>query len=86
MTGLSDPSPSDLSEGTGEPGPIKGPVKVEQTFRIDGRKLTVLVTLPSQVADEIGMEAAVLAANRAIVTIESKNHEVKKVRRSDVAP
>ncbi|MDX1612251.1 MAG: hypothetical protein R3185_07770 [Candidatus Thermoplasmatota archaeon] len=61
--------------------PFKGPVTVEQGFQVDGRKLTVKVQFPAQVAEEVGMENLVAAANRAIVTLESKNHDISKIRR-----
>jgi hypothetical protein len=68
-----------------EPAPegskkFEGPVAVERSFKVDGKKLTVLVTFPAQVVAEVGMEPLLLAANRAIVTIESKNHAVDKFR------
>lgn len=59
---------------------FQGPVTIEQGFRVDGKKLTILVTFPAQVAQEVGMEALTLAANRAIVSIETKNHAVEKIR------
>lgn len=62
--------------------PIKGPVTIEQGFKVDGEKVTVRVQFPAQVADEIGMENVVFAANRAIVTLESKNHDISKIRRT----
>ena len=57
-----------------------GPVTVEQGFKVDGRKLTVLVTFPAAIASEFGMETVVTMANRALVSIESKNHEVARLR------
>ncbi len=65
------------------PEPMKkfeGPVSVERSFKVDGKKLTILVTFPAQVVQEVGMEELLMAANRAIVTIESKNHVVDKLR------
>lgn len=59
---------------------FEGPVTIEQSFKVDGRKLTVLVTFPGSVAAEIGMEGLTLAANRAIVSLETKNHQVEKFR------
>lgn len=59
---------------------FSGPVTIEQAFTVDGKKLTVLVQFPAAVADEVGMERLVHAANRAIVQLESKTHEIKKVR------
>ncbi|HWG90811.1 MAG TPA: hypothetical protein VNZ52_08200 [Candidatus Thermoplasmatota archaeon] len=47
---------------------------------MDGKKLTVLVTFPGATVQEVGMEKLLLAANRAIVTLETKNHQVDKVR------
>lgn len=57
-----------------------GPVSVERSFKVDGKKLTILVTFPGGVVEEVGMEKLLLAANRAIVSIESKNHQVDKFR------
>jgi hypothetical protein len=70
---MTEPTP----EGT---KPLSGPVTLEQSFKVDGRKLTVLVTFPGAVAAEIGMDALMTAANRAIVALESKNHSVEKMR------
>lgn len=69
-----------------ESGPPKGPVKVEREFEVDGRKLTVLVTFPAQVSEEIGMDNILVAANRAIVTLDTNSHEIEKIRRRDVGP
>lgn len=69
-----------------ETGPPKGPVKVEREFKVDGKKMTVLVTFPAQVAEEVGLDNVLVAANRAIVTLDNKNHEVEKIRRRDVGP
>lgn len=59
---------------------FEGPVTVEQAYKVDGKRLSVVVTFPGAVAAEVGMEAVLLAANRAIVTLESKNHKIEKVR------
>lgn len=59
---------------------FEGPVAVEQTYKVDGRQLKVIVTFPGAVASEVGMEAVLLAANRMILTLESKNHKIEKVR------
>lgn len=59
---------------------FEGPVTIEQSFKVDGRKLTVLVTFPAPVVAEVGMEALTLAANRAIVQLETKSHQVEKFR------
>lgn len=59
---------------------FEGPVTVERSFKVDGKKLTVLVTFPAGVVAEVGMESLLLAANRAIVSVESKSHVVEKVR------
>lgn len=69
-----------------ETGPPKGPVKVEREFKVDGKKMTVLVTFPAQVSEEIGLDNLLVAANRAIVTLDNKNHDVEKIRRRDVGP
>ena len=67
--------------GSGETSkPLSGPVSIEQAFRVDGQKLIVTVQFPANVAQEIGMENLVFAANRAIVSAESKGLDVKKVR------
>lgn len=59
---------------------FSGPVAVERSFKVDGKKMTILVTFPATVVAEVGMEQLLLAANRAIVTIESNNHKVDKFR------
>lgn len=59
---------------------FEGPVTIEQAYKVDGKRLSVTITFPGAVAAEIGMEAVVTAANRAIVAIESKNHKIEKVR------
>ena len=59
---------------------FEGPVSVERSFKVDGKKLTILVTFPAAVVQEVGMEPLLMAANRCIVTIESKNHAVDKFR------
>lgn len=59
---------------------FEGPVTVERSFKVDGKKLTVLVTFPAPVVAEVGMESLLLAANRAIVTLETKNHAVDKLK------
>ena len=53
---------------------------IEQVYKVDGKRLSVTVTFPGAVAAEIGMDAVMTAANRAIVAIETKNHKVEKVR------
>ncbi|MGQ0535473.1 MAG: hypothetical protein ACT4PT_05335 [Methanobacteriota archaeon] len=64
----------------GDEKPLSGPITVERHFRVDGKKLTVQVTLPAGVGAEIGMEHALVAANRCIVSVESKNHKVDAIR------
>jgi len=59
---------------------FEGPVSIERSFKVDGKKLTVMVTFPAAVVQEVGMEQLLLAANRAIVVVESKNHAVDKFR------
>lgn len=59
---------------------FEGPVAIERSFKVDGRKLTVLVTFPAAVVKEVGMEQLLLAANRAIVTLDSKNHAIEAFR------
>jgi hypothetical protein len=59
---------------------FEGPVSIERSFKVDGKKLTILVTFPAPVVQEFGMEAMLIAANRCLVTIESKNHAVDKFR------
>jgi hypothetical protein len=76
--GMSDPAaPAGPAEATKK---FEGPVSIERSFKVDGRKLTILVTFPAHVVAEVGMEPLLLAANRCIVTIESKNHQVDKLR------
>ena len=72
-----------MSGPAGEPEQTKkfeGPVSIERSFKVDGKKLTVMVTFPAHVVQEIGMEPLIMAANRCIVTLESKNHAVDKFR------
>lgn len=57
-----------------------GPVTIERSFKVDGKKLTVLVTFPATAVQEVGMEALLMASNRAIVTVDSKAHKVEKFR------
>ncbi len=59
---------------------FEGPVSIERSFKVDGKKLTVMVTFPGTVVQEVGMETLLLAANRAIVTLDTKNHAVDKFR------
>ncbi len=59
---------------------FSGPISIERSFKVDGKKLTILFTFPGTVVAEVGMEGLLTAANRAIVTIESKNHVVDKFR------
>lgn len=59
---------------------FEGPVSIERSFKVDGKKLTVMVTFPAAVVQEMGMEQLLMAANRAIVSVESKNHAVDKFR------
>lgn len=58
-----------------------GPVTIEAHFRIDGKRVEVKVTFPAAVTADIGMEKLTIAANRAIVTAESKESKVEKVRK-----
>ena len=72
---MTDPTPA------GEPTKkFEGPVAIERSFKVDGKKLTILITFPAQVVAEVGMEPMVMAANRCIVTIESKNHAVDRFK------
>ncbi|MHB8585565.1 MAG: hypothetical protein ACYDDF_06995 [Thermoplasmatota archaeon] len=59
---------------------FEGPITIEQSFKVDGKKLTVHVTFPATVVSEVGMEGLTVAANRAIIIVDSKNHVVEKVR------
>ena len=80
---MPDSGPKEGAAGAAAPEPTKkfeGPVSVERSFKVDGKKLTILVTFPAQVVQEVGMEQLLLAANRCIVTVESKNHVVDKFR------
>jgi hypothetical protein len=79
------PTPSD-EDGEPEREPMKGPVTVEQAFEVDGRKLTVHVKFPKQVADEVGLDNLLVAANRAIVTLDTNDHDIEKIRRRDLGP
>ncbi|HET6404480.1 MAG TPA: hypothetical protein VFH78_07525 [Candidatus Thermoplasmatota archaeon] len=72
-------APGDAPKGE-QTKKFEGPVSIERSFKVDGKKLTVLVTFPAQVVQEVGMEALLMAANRAIVAIDSKNHAVDKFR------
>ncbi|GEM_PF-6413782 len=75
-----------MPEPSEKPAPVEatkkfeGPVTIERSFKVDGKKLTVLVTFPAGVVKEVGMEQLLLAANRAIVTVDSKNHAVDQFR------
>ncbi|MCA1814324.1 MAG: hypothetical protein LC624_10310 [Halobacteriales archaeon] len=59
---------------------LEGPITVEQLFTVDGKRLAVHVTFPAVIATEIGMEQLLVAANRCLVSIDSKTHKVEKVR------
>lgn len=59
---------------------IEGPITIEQPFNVDGKRLVVKVTFPATIASEIGMEAMFAAANRCLVSVESKTHKVEKPR------
>lgn len=72
-------APGDAPQGD-KTKKFEGPVSIERSFKVDGKKLTIMVTFPAAVVQEIGMEPLLVAANRAIVTIESKNHAVDKFR------
>ena len=72
--------PQEAPKPAGEMKKFEGPVSIERSFKVDGKKLTILVTFPAAVVQEVGMETLLLAANRAIVTVESKNHSVDKFR------
>lgn len=69
-----------------ETGPPRGPVTIEQPFEIDGKKCDVLVTFPAQVSEEIGLDNILVAANRAVVKIDTDEHDIEKIRRRDVGP
>lgn len=72
--------PQETPKVAGDMKKFEGPVSIERSFKVDGKKLTILVTFPAAVVQEVGMETLLLAANRAIVTVESKNHAVDKFR------
>lgn len=75
------PDPESPSSPKGEEmKKFEGPVSIERSFKVDGKKLTVMVTFPATVVQELGMEQIVMAANRAIVSLETKNHAVDKFR------
>lgn len=83
MVDVDAPDPSASGDETGPP---KGPVTIEQQFEIDGRKLDVHVKFPAQVSEEIGLDKLLVAANRALIHIETDDHDVEKIRRRDVGP
>ncbi|MEA3199454.1 MAG: hypothetical protein QOE90_882 [Thermoplasmata archaeon] len=74
---MPEPTESGAADATKK---FEGPVSIERSFKVDGKKLTVMVTFPAGVVKEVGMEQLLLAANRAIVTVESKNHQVDAFR------
>lgn len=59
---------------------FEGPITVEQSFKVDGKKLTVLVTFPGHVVADVGMETLLTAANRAIISVDSRSHKVEKFK------
>lgn len=59
---------------------MEGPITVEHPFTVDGKRLVVKVTFPAPIASDIGMEQVLVAANRCLVSIESKTHKVEKPR------
>jgi len=74
---VTEPQTPPAGDGTKK---FEGPVSIERSFKVDGKKLTVMVTFPGNVVAEVGMETLLMAANRAIVTLDSKNHSVDKFR------
>lgn len=83
---MADPPQPPNDDEDVEREPMKGPVTIEQAFKVDGKKLTVHVKFPKQVADEVGLDNVLVAANRALVTLDTDNHDIKKIRRRDVGP
>ena len=78
---VDDGPPTKAEVGKGEVlKPIAGPITIEQAFKVDGKKLTVQVTFPGTLGPEVKMDDVVIVANRALITIESKNHKVDKIR------
>ena len=59
---------------------LEGPITIEQAFNVDGKRLLVKVTFPATIAKDIGMEAMYQCANRALVHLESKTHNIEKPR------
>lgn len=59
---------------------FEGPITIERSFNVDGRKLTVRVTFPGPVVKEAGMERLLTAANRAVVSLDTKSHQVEPMR------
>lgn len=72
-------APGDAPQGE-KTKKFEGPVSIERSFKVDGKKLTILVTFPAPVVAEVGMEQLLMAANRCIVSIESKNHAIEKFK------
>jgi hypothetical protein len=58
---------------------FQGPITIEKSFEVDGRKLTAKVTFPAPVVEEAGMENLVLASNRAVWEMETNSHEIDEL-------
>lgn len=58
---------------------FQGPITIEKSFEVDGRKLTCKVTFPGPVVEEAGMENLVLASNRALWELETNSHEISEL-------
>jgi hypothetical protein len=60
--------------------PILAPITVERNFNVNGKRVTVHVTFPATIANEIGLENMYLCAQRVIVKMDSKEGKIKELR------
>ncbi len=71
---------SNLTNPGDEMKDFEGPITLEKSFKVDGRKLTARVTFPAPVVEEVGFERLLKAGNRAVWEMESNSHDVQKIR------
>ena len=60
--------------------PMESSISVERSFKVEGQRVTVQVTLPATLAKEIGMDAMLTAAQKLLVTLDSKEAKITPLR------
>ncbi|HLE48055.1 MAG TPA: hypothetical protein VI818_07140 [Candidatus Thermoplasmatota archaeon] len=63
-----------------ETKPMVAPITVERHYQVSGKRLTVHITFPAQIAKEIGLETMYLCAQRVLVSLDSKEHRIKELK------